>query len=412
MRCPIGLDPQMSGLVRTVSTVLSLMTKTVHYNEDFTAIHAPTLLDQATYLVSVIPRVLAAYKYLPERQRPKTVTLLGHSMGGVVARLAVRLAPELPVDAIVTIATPHQLPPANLEFGMERLYRKVNTPSSDGGVDPVMISICGGVADTQIVSDSCTLPDFIGPHDGFTVFSSGVPVTWTNVEHQAIVWCDQVRWRVARILLDMNSEPTKQGKLSAAKRWLQGTSILNGTGPPPAVVKKLSPATHANMTYIVRLRSPTPTQVAEPPFSLFSCDLSASCERVAGTAQVIPYPGDTRLPFPLPGEGIRNEESAFAISINNVDRKTTVEIGGDDEFEVLATGAHLQIQAVSGRWTGTFGSNLRQLGSLPLTDLTGATDATRISLHYPSVLMSSLLAWRLQLVTESCTGKLKPVCAS
>lgn len=364
----------------------------MHYNEDFTAIHAPTLLDQAEYLVSIIPRVLAEYRHLPTHQRPSTVTILGHSMGGVVARLAIRLA-ELPVDAIVTIATPHQLPPANLELGMERLYAKVNTPP--GVVDPILISICGGIADTQIVSDSCALPNFIGPDDGFAVFSSGMPATWTNVEHQAIVWCDQVRWRVARILLDMNAVATRAAKLSVARRWLRGTLPLSAESKnATAVVKRLEGLNvHDDMTYIVRLHNPTPTQIADPPFQL-SCD-SSTCKQTP-TVQVIPFPDDARLPFPLPGEGVRNAESAFAINLKNV--SGTVAIGSSENFDVLTVGAHLEIEAASGKWISTFCAGYQ------LTTGSVTPKASHLSFHF-STLVSSLLAYRLQLITRTCIGK-------
>lgn len=324
------------------------LTCAVHYNEDFTAIHAPSLLDQAKYLVSIVPRILGEYQHLPAHLRPRSVTLLAHSMGGVVARLAIRLAPDLPVDAIVSIATPHQLPPANLEFDMERLYQKVNTPAA---IDPILISICGGVADTQIISDTCALPDFVGPDNGFTVFSSGVPAAWTNVEHQAIVWCDQVRWRIARILLDMSAATTRDEKLSSAKKWLREAPTLSIT-ERHQVVETLPPVANENVTCIVRLRNPTPTLVAEPPLSLLSCDSSMICEQIAASAQVIPYPRDTRLPFPLPGEGIRNEESAFAISVYHDDKDKTIAIASDEQLEILATGAHLQIRGTQGSWIG------------------------------------------------------------
>lgn len=320
-------------------------------------------------------------------------------MGGVVARLAIRLAPELPVDAIVTIATPHQLPPANLEFGMERLYTKMNTPAT---VDPLLISICGGVADTQIVSDSCSLPDFVRPSDGFTAFSSGMPTTWTNVEHQAIVWCDQIRWKVARILLDMNAVSSREEKLSAAKRWLQGASTLNSTERRERVATRLSQPVYENMTYIIRFRDPTPTQVAEPPLSLVSCDTSADCEQIAAPVQIIPYPDDFRLPFPLPGEGIRHKESALAISVKLHDRDSIIEIGSDEEFDVLAAGAHLHIQDRPGRWIS------RKASGVHLLLTTGTSEfpaATLLSFHFPSVLMSSLFAWRWRLITPSCTGE-------
>lgn len=285
-------------------------------------------------------------------------------MGGIVGRLAIRLASDLPIDAIITIATPHQSPPANLEFGMERLYAKVNTPPVTGANDPVLISICGGVADTQIVSDSCALPDFVGRDHGFSVFSSGIPAVWTNVEHQAIVWCDQVRWRIARVLLDMVSSPTRERKLSVARQWLLGAAALDSIDSQKAVVRKPLPAVHPDMTLVVRLRDPTPTQAAKPPFSLLLCDATATCEKVPAVARLIPYPDDARLPFPLPGEGVRYDESAFVLEVKNLTRKGTMEVASTGDFDILAAGPHSDFQATPRTWTRKFCYYVRMLGQL------------------------------------------------
>lgn len=271
-------------------------------------------------------------------------------MGGVVARLATRLDSELPVDAIMTVATPHQLPPANLEYGMEKIYSKLNDHSESQ--DPILISVCGGASDTQIISDTCALsPELMGPNDGFAVFSSGIPAAWTNVEHQAIVWCEQIRWRVARVLLDMNAASTRAGKLSSAKKWLRGSSTLSTLSSRPSRTNRTIPIVNAQMSLIVRLHHTTPREVANPPFTLSACDESKACHKITAQVRVVPYPEDTSLPFPLPGEGIRNGESAFVIDARDLPSGGTLRLESDVAFHVLSFGSHRQHVADVGKWS-------------------------------------------------------------
>ncbi|ORX38892.1 GPI inositol-deacylase PGAP1-like protein, partial [Kockovaella imperatae] len=167
---------------------------TVDYNEEFSAFHGPTVRDQAHYLAYAVRKVLELYR---DHSGPSQVTLLGHSMGGIVARLAAIEVSDL-VDVIFTMSTPHLYPPVALEWSMESIYNTINSQSHHGS-GPVLLSICGGVSDTQIVSDACSLThDLVGKDGGFAVFTTGIPGAWTGVDHQAMVWCHQVRWRVAR----------------------------------------------------------------------------------------------------------------------------------------------------------------------------------------------------------------------
>ncbi|BEJ14767.1 hypothetical protein CspHIS471_0405340 [Cutaneotrichosporon sp. HIS471] len=80
-----------------------------------------------------------------------------------------------PVDVIITMSTPHLQPPAPLDHEMERVYGEINSVTYSDPA-PLLVSICGGASDIQIVSDACALSDnLVGPDDGFAVFSTGIP---------------------------------------------------------------------------------------------------------------------------------------------------------------------------------------------------------------------------------------------
>lgn len=176
------------------------------------ALHSPTLDHQAEYVARAIPHVLDLYNHLHENDRPRRVSLLGHSMGGIVAKLAMTFdgGPVDLVDGILTMSTPHAEPPFKLDSGMSALYQRVEGfwgGKSGGGLPPV-ISICGGAPDSQIPSEICILPATqAGASQGFTVFTTAIEGVWTGVEHQAMVWCHQVRLVVARLLLLSKRDP-------------------------------------------------------------------------------------------------------------------------------------------------------------------------------------------------------------
>ena len=282
------------------------------FNEDFSAFHAQTLREQALFVAKAVHRVLEEYDYLPQESRPSQVTLLGHSMGGIVARLALTFDIDAPVDVILTLSTPHLLPPATLEYAMESLYRSISHPQ--GSSSPLLISVCGGVSDSQIVSDACALPrDIISAQDGFAVFTTGIPGVWTGVDHQAMMWCHQVRWRIARVLLDMTRTNYRQKQLAVAEKWLLGRyHVLART---PSTYDSLSvPVTSRSMTVLIW--SPvTGFLHNEPDVVMQWCKTEESCRNIEGDIDAFPQPVNDSAPFPLSGEGIKESELAFAISL-------------------------------------------------------------------------------------------------
>ena len=201
----------------------------VDFNEEFSAFHPNTLRDQSLYVSHAIQYILNLYS--SEQPASRKILLAGHSMGGIVARHAVTRPNSASVSAIITMSTPHLIPPVTFERGMQELYDEIEShwtawptyetsPSARNShaVPPVLVSICGGTADTQISSDSCALRanqvELSGsssthgfhPDDGtFAVLTTGMEGVWTGVDHQAMVWCDQVRRVVATTLLDMSA---------------------------------------------------------------------------------------------------------------------------------------------------------------------------------------------------------------
>jgi glycosylphosphatidylinositol deacylase len=192
----------------------------VDFNEDFTAFHGQTLLDQAEYLNDAITFILSLYHTPGRVQRdptlpdPASVIIVGHSMGGIVARTMVTMPnyQSNSINTIVTIAAPHARPPISFDGDIVRTYKGVNDYWRDAyaqrTVDnplrqTTLISIAGGGLDNIVSSDYASIASLVPETHGFTVFTSSIPNCWTGADHLAITWCDQVRKSIVRALYDV-----------------------------------------------------------------------------------------------------------------------------------------------------------------------------------------------------------------
>ncbi|KAH3675005.1 hypothetical protein WICMUC_002837 [Wickerhamomyces mucosus] len=185
-----------------------------HFNEDFTAFHGRTMLDQAEYMNDAISFILSLYQNQPIP--PTSVILIGHSMGGVVARVILTLPNyvEGSVNTIISLAAPHAAAPATFDGDIMRTYAATdrfwragfqnvtsnNTIAKERLQDVSLISITGGLPDTILPADYTTLRGLVPDSNGFTMFTSGIPSVWTPIDHLAIVWCDQLRKVIASTL--------------------------------------------------------------------------------------------------------------------------------------------------------------------------------------------------------------------
>lgn len=312
----------------------------VDYNEDFSAFHAGTLQDQVDYLVRSVGIVIAQYDHLSPDERPGRVVLLGHSMGGVVARLAVARLDNL-VHMIITMSTPHAYPPVILEASMDALYESMNSQST-GPMRPI-VSICGGVSDIDIASDACALASSPALHEGsITVFTTAMPGVWTGVEHQAMVWCHQVRWRIARALFDLVLAPD-DAVSKTARKWFVNEDVANGHQNHHIIV----PVSSGSMAIIIRL----PSHAPRPLFDVEHCN-EMDCQPVVFSTLSIPQPNLADSPFPLPGEGIGSREVAYVLDLQLGSLSGYLKLYVEAGAEVLA-GDYIVQQARNSRW-GTF----------------------------------------------------------
>lgn len=193
----------------------------MEFNEDLSAFHGSTLESQISYTQAAISYILSMY---PQNT---SIIVMGHSMGGIVAT---SLLPSDNISAIITMSTPHTLPPARFDSRIEELYTKLQKTLEEDATP--LVSICGGATDMMIPSESCILPRTSKRVFRRTVFTSALEGAWTGVGHREMVWCHQVRWRVARAALELGIARSQETSAEILDKWLRDGYKL----PPKATL--------------------------------------------------------------------------------------------------------------------------------------------------------------------------------
>ncbi|KAL8762203.1 MAG: hypothetical protein Q9184_001761 [Pyrenodesmia sp. 2 TL-2023] len=215
----------------------------VDFNEDFTAFHGQTLLDQAEYLNDAVAYILSLYHDARRSQRdpalpdPSSVILIGHSMGGVAARTMLTMPnyQSNSINTIITMSAPHARSPVSVDAELVRTYEHINTYwreaysqkwASDNPLWHVtLISIAGGSLDTTVPSDYASLTSLVPSTHGFTVFTSSIPGMWTGADHNQATWCVQLVRPIARSIFDAldvhrpSQTKPRAERMRVFKRW-------------------------------------------------------------------------------------------------------------------------------------------------------------------------------------------------
>ncbi|XP_048327916.2 uncharacterized protein LOC107415154 isoform X1 [Ziziphus jujuba] len=217
------------------------------------------LEEHTEYVVYAIHRLLDQYKESYDaRERegaassghlPKSVILVGHSMGGFVARAAI-IHPHLrksAVETVLTLSSPHQSPPLALQPSLGHYFARVNhewrmgyqvqrTHAGHYVSDPVLshvvvISISGGYHDYQVRSKLESLDGIVPPTHGFMISSTGMKNVWLSMEHQAILWCNQLVIQVSHTLLSLIDSRTGLPFIDTPRRVAIFSRMLRSSIP-------------------------------------------------------------------------------------------------------------------------------------------------------------------------------------
>ncbi|CAH9092271.1 unnamed protein product [Cuscuta epithymum] len=227
---------------------------------EHSALDGRILEENTEYVVYSINRILDHYKESHDARVkeganvsmnfPRSVILVGHSMGGFVARAAT-VHPHLrkyAVETVVTLSTPHQSPPLALQPSLGQYYAHVNHEWRKGYEvqtyrsgrylsDPllshvVVISISGGYHDYQVRAKLESLDGIVPSTHGFMISSTCMKNVWLSMEHQVIMWCNQLVVQVSHTLLSLIDDKTHQPFMDVQRRLGIFTKMLQSAIPP------------------------------------------------------------------------------------------------------------------------------------------------------------------------------------
>uniref|UniRef100_A0A8C3CAX6 GPI inositol-deacylase n=1 Tax=Cairina moschata TaxID=8855 RepID=A0A8C3CAX6_CAIMO len=199
---------------------------TVNFNEELVALYGGTLQRQTKFVHECIKVILKLYR---DREfAPSSVAIVGHSMGGLVARALLTLKnfkPEL-INLLITQATPHVAPVMPLDKYITDFYTAVSNHwilNAQELRNLTTLSVAGGFRDYQVRSGLAFLPRLSQQDSALSVVSSAVPRAWASTDHLSIVWCKELILATIRAFFDLIDENTRQITEDPKKRM----SVLN-----------------------------------------------------------------------------------------------------------------------------------------------------------------------------------------
>lgn len=247
------------------SLLINYTTPLVDFHEEFSALHGQSILEQAEYLNDAIDYILKLYPQTRKVDYPDTtklpdptsVIIISHSMGGIVARAMFTMNnyQHGTINTIITMSTPHMLPPVPFDWKISQLYDDINQFWQEGFSKHAMdaddndkyhheslrdisiISMAGGTLDNTVCSDSTNIGSIVPETHGFTVFSTAIPNVWTGADHVSILTCNQLVKKVSKTLIDIidvrrgpQTKPLEERMQIMRHAFLSGLEDRKGDG--------------------------------------------------------------------------------------------------------------------------------------------------------------------------------------
>ncbi|XP_037872633.1 GPI inositol-deacylase [Bombyx mori] len=208
----------------------------ISYNEELSGLYGGVLQSQTRFAAACIEKILDLYKennYI--KSVPTSVILIGHSMGGLVAkRLLVHPSTVNSTSIAITLAAPLEAPLINFDIAMNDYYLSMNHEWENF------------VRGNQLMTDKKMLLSFgNGPRDllmpsGLTLsndsdintLTTAIPGVWVSPDHVCIVWCKQLVMAINKYLFSIVNPMTKQISydkqllMSRAKQYFQANRSM------------------------------------------------------------------------------------------------------------------------------------------------------------------------------------------
>lgn len=200
------------------------------FDEDLSAMHGRTLIDESRYINDAIDYILGLYKLKLEQMRadvqpdangyidpdvgfvlPQSVIIVGHSMGGIVARTLPTLDNyrDDSINTVITLSAPHAYPPITFDRDLTQLYDLIGQwwRGEEEAKNIGLVSINGGHSDLMVLPDMTSMNSL----NGISVQSYEVPGVERGIDHIAVMWCAELREKVITAISEIadHQAPTR-----------------------------------------------------------------------------------------------------------------------------------------------------------------------------------------------------------
>lgn len=235
---------------------------TVDLNGEYSGLFGGVLEEQTKFIALCIRRILDLYSKL--KHPPKSLVLVGHSMGGKIAQALTR-HPEVTnaINTIITLAAPMDKPVISMDHYIAQFYNSIEsfwmehrTPGSSVTnssnfckpyrlvslntttvnessnasklLDEKLLITIGGGSRDLMVAPQLTRSNFSDIH----AMTTKVPGVWLTTDHLSSVWCLQLVMTINRFLYSIIKP------LTAKNQHLKGLSFIEDKGMRLTKAKK------------------------------------------------------------------------------------------------------------------------------------------------------------------------------